>query len=397
MKSTFLVACFGGKAHAQNWTCSFGELNYHVHAVLLRQIRRLNRNLIELSVKESLATFIASGLLRHGAQLFWQWTFARTGRKKIKIKFDTALLLGLSFLVSTYVVCERLSVMHKQVCVHIPQTVKFVFKFSRKPLSGISDWKAPPNGKLQIWDDHSLLPNTPPPPRNGKTSYFRWPKFTLKYPPEMENFRYEMTKVYSEIPPPPMENFRFEMTKVYSKIPPLSPKWKTSDMRWPKFTPKYPPTPKWKTSYFRWPKFTLKKYPPEMENFRYEMTKVYSKIPPQWKTSDLRWPKFTPKYPPSPEMENFRYEMTKVYSEIPPQWKTSYFRWTKFTLKYPPEMENFRYEMTKVYSEIPPLRNGKLQIWDDQSLLRNGKLQIWDDQSLLWNTPPPPNGLESGR
>ena len=72
----------------------------------------------------------------------------------------------------------------------------------------------------------------------------------------MENFRFEMTKVYSKIPPPPMENFRFEMTKVYSEIP------------------------------------------PQMENFRFEMTKVYSKIPPK--------------------MENFRFEITKVYSKIPP-------------------------------------------------------------------------------
>ena len=60
---------------------------------------------------------------------------------------------------------------------------KFLSKFSRKPLSGISDQKAPspisenfrfemtkvysgnppPNiGKLQIWDDQSLLWNTPP-------------------------------------------------------------------------------------------------------------------------------------------------------------------------------------------------------------------------------------------
>ena len=56
-----------------------------------------------------------------------------------------------------------------------------------------------------------------------------------------------------------------------------------------------------------------------MENFRFEMTKVYSEIPPP------------------PQMENFRFEMTKVYSEIPPL-----------------QMENFRFEMTKVYSEIPP-------------------------------------------
>ena len=74
-----------------------------------------------------------------------------------------------------------------------------------------------------------------------KTSDLRWPKFTLKYPPPIsENFRFEMTKVYSKIPPPPiLENFRFEMTKVYYEIPP--PFQKTSDFRWPKFTLKYPP------------------------------------------------------------------------------------------------------------------------------------------------------------
>ena len=98
-----------------------------------------------------------------------------------------------------------------------------------------------------------------PPPPKWKTSDLRWLKFTPKYPlPKMKNFRFEMTKVYSEIPPQ-MKNFRFEMTKVYSEIPP----------------------------------------PPPMKNFRFEMTKVYSKIPP------------------SP-MKNFRFEMTKVYSEIPP-------------------------------------------------------------------------------
>ena len=59
----------------------------------------------------------------------------------------------------------------------------------------------PPHfGKLQIWDDQSLLRNTPP--------------------PILENFRFGMTKVYSEIPPHILENFRFGMTKVYSEIPP---------------------------------------------------------------------------------------------------------------------------------------------------------------------------------
>ena len=94
---------------------------------------------------------------------------------------------------------------------------KFLSKFSRKPLSEISDQKAPP--------PHSDL---------------RLPKFTLQYPPISENFRFEITKVYSGIPPPPIsENFRFEMTKVYSRIPP--PFRKTSDLGWLKFTLEYPP------------------------------------------------------------------------------------------------------------------------------------------------------------
>ena len=106
----------------------------------------------------------------------------------------------------------------------------------------------PPHfGKLQIWDDQSLLWNTPPP--------------------------------ISEI-------FRFGMTKVYSRIPP--PFWKTSDLRWPKFTPEHHP-PFQKTSDLGWPKFTPEypwpKFTPEY-------------LPPFRKSSDLGWPKFTPEYPP---------------------------------------------------------------------------------------------------
>ena len=44
----------------------------------------------------------------------------------------------------------------------------------------------PPIGKLQIWDDQSLLRNTPP----------------------LENFRFGMTKVYSQIPPHPPPNWK---------------------------------------------------------------------------------------------------------------------------------------------------------------------------------------------
>ena len=139
-------------------------------------------------------------------------------------------------LVSTYVVYERLSVMHKQVsgwtvnfCPNSPESPFLEFQTRKPP----PQWKTsalvwpkftpkyPPNEKLQIWNDQSLLWNTPPP--NWKTSDLGWPKFTPKYPPKMINFRFEMTKVYSEMPPPQIQNFRFEMTKVYSEISP--PKW----------------------------------------------------------------------------------------------------------------------------------------------------------------------------
>ena len=145
-------------------------------------------------------------------------------------------------------------------CTHSSNS-KFLSKFSREPLSGISDQKAPPNEKLQIWDDQSLLQNTPQ-----------------------------------------MKKFRFEMTKVYSGIPPL-PKWKTSDWRWPKLL--------WNTP------------PPQKLNFKFEMTKVYSGIPPptppKWKTSDLRWPKFTPEYP-SPPPVGWQSWRSYVETNLYPPW-----------------------------------------------------------------------------
>ena len=123
-----------------------------------------------------------------------------------------------------------------------------------------------------------------------------------------------------------------------------SPPWKTSDLGWPKFTPKYPP--------------------PKLKNFRFGMTKVYSEIPPQWKTSDLRWP--------------------KLLRNTPPNWKTSDLGWPKLLQNTPP---NWKTSDTKCTPKYPPTE--KLQIWDDQSVLRNTpnlqKFQIWDDQSLLWN------------
>ena len=119
---------------------------------------------------------------------------------------------------------------------------KFLSKFSRKPLSGISDQKAPPPFR--------------------KTSDLRWPKFTLEYPPILENSDLRWPKFTLEYSPPPFF-------------------WKTSDLKWPKFTPETPPVPSpfQKTSDLRWPKFTPE-YPPILENLRFEMTKVYSRIPP---------------------------------------------------------------------------------------------------------------------
>ena len=142
-------------------------------------------------------------------------------------------------LVSTYVVCETLSVMHKQVSVQLTSNSTFLSKFSRKPLSGILDQRVP---------------------LKWKTSDLRWPKFTQKYSP------------------PPMKNFRYEMTKGYSKISP--PQWKTSDLRWTKFTPKYPTPQNEKLQNWDHQRLLQNTPPPPMKNFRFEMTKVYSEIPP---------------------------------------------------------------------------------------------------------------------
>ena len=61
---------------------------------------------------------------------------------------------------------------------------KFLSKFSRKPLSGISDQKAPPPPFRKTSDLRcpKFTPEYPPPPF-WKTSDLRWPKFTLEYPP----------------------------------------------------------------------------------------------------------------------------------------------------------------------------------------------------------------------
>ena len=79
---------------------------------------------------------------------------------------------------------------------------------------------------------------------------------------------------------------------------------------------------------------------------------------------------------PPPISENFRFGMTKVYSRIPH-----------------PHFRKLQIWDDQSLLRITPPFFGKLQIWDDQSLLGNtphfGKIQIWDNQSLLQNTPHP--------
>ena len=85
---------------------------------------------------------------------------------------------------------------------------------------------------------------------------------------------------------------------------------------------------------------TRKPPPPILENFRFGMTKVYSRIPP----------------PPHLRKLQIWDDQSLLQNTPPPPFqKTSDLGWPKFTPEYPPF----------------------------------GKLQIWDDQSLLRNTPPP--------
>ena len=72
--------------------------------------------------------------------------------------------------------------MHKQVCVQLTSNSKiFVQILQKGALRNFRPNPCPRNEKLQISDDQSLLQNAPPP--IWKTSDLRWPKFTPKYPP----------------------------------------------------------------------------------------------------------------------------------------------------------------------------------------------------------------------
>ena len=65
-----------------------------------------------------------------------------------------------------------------------------------------------------------------PPPPFRKTSDLGWPKFTLEYPPHFGKLQIWDDQSLLRNTPPILENFRFRMTKVYSGIP---PHWKMSE------------------------------------------------------------------------------------------------------------------------------------------------------------------------
>ena len=147
---------------------------------------------------------------------------------------------------------------------------KFWSKFSRKPLSGIEDQIAPPPhfGKLQIWDDQSLLQNTPT-PSFWKTSDLWWPKFTPEYPPHFRKLQI------------------WDDQSLLWNTPPFR---KTSDLGWPKFTLEYP-SPFWKTSDLGWPKFTPE-YPRYFRKLQiWDDQSLLWNTPPNWKLSESPSPR----------------------------------------------------------------------------------------------------------
>ena len=168
------------------------------------------------------------------------------------------------------------TVMHKQVSgwtvnfgPNFPESPFLELKTRKPPISenfrfGMTKVYSiiPPHfGKIQIWDDQSLLRNTPP---FQKTSDLGWPKFTLEYPPISENFRFGMTKVYSIIPSHFGKLQIWDDQSLLWNTPP--PFRKTSDI-WDdqSLLRNTPSPPFWKTSHLGWPKFTLE-YPPPTPN-----------------------------------------------------------------------------------------------------------------------------------
>ena len=196
--------------------------------------------------------------------------------------------------------------MHKQVS---GWTVNFGPNFPESPCLELKTRKPPPPphfGKLQIWDDQSLLRNTPP-PHFGKLQIWNDQSLLQNTPPHFGKLQIWDDQSLLQNTPPHFRKLQiWDDQSLLRNTPPFQ---KTSDLGWPKFTPEYPPP-----------------------HFRFGMTKVYSRIPPPhfgklqiWDDQSLlrntpphfrKTSNFTPEYPPI--SENFRFGMTKVYSGIPP-------------------------------------------------------------------------------
>ena len=118
-------------------------------------------------------------------------------------------------------ICERLSVMHKQVCVHIPQTVNFC---PNSPESPFLESLFSPLWKVNRKIFKQFIVSVTAIQTRKKTRMHSSRMHTP--PPQMKNFRFEMTKVYSGIPPqmstPPRTT---PLDTSLTFIPPISTIW----------------------------------------------------------------------------------------------------------------------------------------------------------------------------
>ena len=113
---------------------------------------------------------------------------------------------------------------------------------------------------------------------------------------------------------------------------------------------------------------------------------------PNSETSDLGWPKFTPEYPP-PNSENFRFGMTKVYSRIPPQ-KLKFrqiLALCDFSVSESPPPRKLKFRQTLALcdfsvSEYPPPQKLKFR-----------QILALCDFSVSEYPPPPPENWNLGR
>ena len=158
------------------------------------------------------------------------------------ILFVIVIVLVNNFQLISLNICERLSVMHKQVSVwtvnffpNSPENPSLEFQIRVPPppppqwrlqISVDQVWiRVPPlKWRLQIWVDQSSDQSTPPPNEDFRFELTKVQIRVLPPPSKNEDFRFEVTKVQIRVPPPPPnEDFRFELTKVQIRVPPHAP------------------------------------------------------------------------------------------------------------------------------------------------------------------------------